>query len=168
MSVPTQPKPVKLVMGVLCSDEGAGAEAVDVCETTFGAIESRLPPVPFHWSQYYAYEMGEDLTRSWLSFERTVDPEELSAIKHATNKIEETYAVEGRRRVNLDPGLVTHWNLVLATTKARHQRVYISDGIYGDVTLIYHTGEYHPMEWTYPDWGCEETLTWLKTIREKL
>jgi hypothetical protein len=64
--------------------------------------------------------------------------------------------VGGPRPANLDPGLLSAHNLVLASTKAHAHRVYLSDGIFAEVTLVYRHGMYQPLEWTYPDY-CTET-----------
>ena len=106
--------------------------------------------------------------RSFLSFERLVDPAELADIKVWTNDLERSYAVEGCRGVNLDPGLLSLSRFVLATTKDRPQRVALSRGIYADLTLVYENGDYRPLPWTYPDWASEEYRSRLGKLRENL
>jgi hypothetical protein len=54
---------------------------------------------------------------------------------------------------------------VLATGKPRHQRVYLGRGIFGDLTLVYHSGGYQKLDWTYPDWGSDEVRGFLARQR---
>jgi len=112
--------------------------------------------------------MGDHITRWFYLFETPISPGQLPALKLFTNALEERFAVGGKRRVNLDPGILTLHNLVLATGKPRHQRIYLDKGIYGDLTMTYHTGSYQPLEWTYPDWGAGETRAFLGRARERL
>jgi len=168
MSNPKHPGMATLVMGVLYADAAVGAAALDRCVAEMGPVDSRLGPVPFSWSSYYQDEMGPDLKREWLVFRRRVDPELLAELKLFTNAVESAFSESGRRMVNLDPGILTRWNLVLATGKPRHQRVYLRKGIFGDLTLVYHTGAYHGMPWTYPDWGSEQVRAFLGQARAQL
>jgi len=52
----------------------------------------------------------------------------LAEIKIETNALEERYLMEGRRRVNIDPGYVALERLVLATGKNYVHRIYLSKG----------------------------------------
>lgn len=168
MSIPSHPGVFKLVMGVLYSDEDAFKKGQDACLRLFGPLDDRLGPMPFQWSDYYEKEMGPDIHRLFWSFQRPVQPDALPDIKLATNEIEDELARGGARVVNLDPGVVTPWNLVLATGKPRHQRVYQGNGIFGDLTLIFHTGAFHSLPWTYPDWGSEAVREFLGKARESM
>jgi hypothetical protein len=161
MSQPLDPGPFRLVVGVLWSDEAAGKAALSRCRDAFGPVASQLGPMPFTWTTYYDAEMGAPITRQFLRYERTVDPAALPEIKLRTNEMEQRFLRDGKRTVNLDPGVLTPWNLVLATGKPRRQRIYLGRGIFGDLTLVYYGGCFRPLEWTYPDWGSEEVTRWL-------
>jgi len=94
-------------------------------------------------------------------------PEGLAGIKHRTNLLESELAVEGRRGVNLDPGIVNDSRLILATTKDFAHRVYLGSGIYAEVTLIFKDGAFRPQEWTYPDYKSREALEFVLRARER-
>ena len=113
-------------------------------------VEEELGPLDFGFTTYYDDEMGPGIRRWLWAFADLVDRSELARIKCLTNRVEQTYSVEGRRRFNLDPGLMTLGNFVLATGKDNAHRIYLSDGIFGDLTLIFRGGSYRPLEWTYP------------------
>ena len=58
--------------------------------------------------------------------------------------------------------------LVLATGKNYTHRIYLSRGIYADLTLLYVKGTYQPLPWTYPDYREPEMLRLLAFLRLRL
>jgi hypothetical protein len=54
---------------------------------------------------------------------------------------------------------------ILATTKDQAHRIYLRDGIYGEVTLRFDTGEYEPWPWTYADYRETVVRSALKEFR---
>jgi hypothetical protein len=70
--------------------------------------------------------------------------------------------------VNLDPGLLTEENFILATGKNYSHRVYLRDGVFADLTLVYRKGEYLPLPWTYPDYASPAIREFLAQVREEL
>lgn len=101
-----------------------------------------------------------------MVFKDLVDRAGLASIKLLTNDIENAYSIDGKRQFNLDPGLLTLENFVLATGKNRAHRVYLSDGIFADLTLVFRKGSYRPLDWTYPDYADKELIEILNRIRE--
>jgi hypothetical protein len=94
-----------------------------------------------------------------------VDPAELAAIKLRCNELEQLFIEEGRRKVNLDPGLISLGKLILASTKDNAQRVPLSRGIYGEISLIYRKKAFRPLPWTYPDYQSDRYHEILRHIR---
>ncbi len=168
MAAPTEPAPVLLILGTLHVDAEAHAEALARCVAKFGPIADRIGPFVWEHSRYYEPEMGPGIVRWFYRFVRPVSPAELVEIKWFTNGVEDALTRDGRRTVNLDPGLISRGNMVLATAKPRHQRVYIGKGIYGDLTMTYHSGAFQPLPWTYKDWGSDEARAFLGKGRRVL
>jgi hypothetical protein len=94
-----------------------------------------------------------------------VDPGELPAAKRHTNHLELTLTKGERRQVNIDPGYVSLGKLVLASTKDHGHRLYLAQGIYGEVTLTYQRGRFRPWPWTYPDYGSDHYCAMFGQIR---
>jgi hypothetical protein len=157
-----------LVIGVLSADAGIEEAVLAALESAFGAVESVSAREVFTWTDYYNAEMGGALFRYYLEFKDLVDPSDLAIIKLRTNALEVQFASDGRRRVNLDPGLLAPGRFVLATTKDRAHRIALSDGIYAELTLIYEKREFHPLPWTYPDWASEPVRAMLARERKRL
>lgn len=157
-----------LVVGVLASDEALECAARGRMEALHGPVESAAPREIFAWTPYYDAEMGAPIWRSYWAFREFVDPASLAAVKLATNAIETSLAIDGRRKVNLDPGLLGPGRFVLATTKDRAHRIALSGGIYAELTLIFECGEFRALPWTYPDWASEPVRSLLASWRRRL
>jgi hypothetical protein len=111
--------------------------------------------------------MGEKLLRKFVTFERLISPEELVRLKLETNALESALSSASSRRVNLDPGYLDATKLVLASTKNQAHRLYLSQGIYAEVTLLYHHGAFHPFVYTYADYRWPETHAFLRRARTR-
>jgi hypothetical protein len=102
-----------------------------------------------------------------LVFQDLVSPGTLARVKLMTNRLERDHTVGGRRRANLDPGYLTLERFVLATGKNYTHRIYLSRGIYADLTLIYTRGDLRPLPWTYPDYAAPDMIHFLGQVRQK-
>ena len=58
-------------------------------------------------------------------------------------------------------------NLVLATGKSQAHRIYLGEGVFGDLTLIFRKGTYQPLPWTYPDYASRELIAVLEEVRQR-
>ncbi len=162
-----EPDPVRLLIGLLAARQELLAEATERLSQQFGPVLERSQPVPFTHTTYYARELGEQPWRQFLTFARLVDPSGLASIKVWTNAMEREWTQEGKRLVNLDPGYISLSKLVLATTKNHWHRLYLGQGIYGEVTLPFRDGAFRPQEWTYPDYRTPEHLAFFSAARER-
>jgi hypothetical protein len=120
----------------------------------FGPISAQsavYPLAPF--SKYYEKEMGPNLQKCFLTFQEPVAMERLADCKLATHALESRLSADPKhRRFNIDPGLVTSYSVILSTSKNYAHRVYLRDGVYAEVTLIYQKQRFYPLPWTYPDY----------------
>lgn len=165
MGTPRIPPKAKLIVGLLASDAALFDVAGELLAARFGPLDYVGNLLPFTYSHYYDEELGTPLLRRFVSAAQLIDPGSLAAGKLATNAIEATLAVGGRRRVDVDPGYLTRTKLVLATTKDYAHRVYLGDGIYAEVTLSYRQGAFRPWPWTYPDYASPEYQPELQAMR---
>jgi hypothetical protein len=165
MGEPTLPQPALLVVGLLAGSPELLAKTEQLLVADFGKVAVWSDIIKFDFSDYYEQEMGKDLVRRWLGFEKAVEPGRLAETKLACNGLERVLAVDERRRVNIDPGLLSLHSLVLASTKEFAHRVYIGQGIHAEVTLIYRSGDFVPQEWTYADYRTDECLEFLRRCR---
>ncbi len=167
MSKPRYPDPVKLISSIFGGERALIAAVIEDLSGEFGAPDFISEWMPFDYTDYYHQEMGPSLVRRFVSFEDLIDPGMLPRIKKITNRIEETHGRDGCRKVNIDPGYISRANLILATGKEYAHRPYVGDGIYADLTLIYHNNTFHPLEWTYPDYGAKGMCEMFNILRKR-
>lgn len=166
MSIPRIPAPARLLLSILTRDKSAVEAARGQIEAELGPIEDEVGPLAFDFTDYYEREMGAGIQRWLWIFAELVDRGELARIKLLTNHIESSYSINGKRRFNLDPGLLTLENFILATGKNRADRIYLGHGIFADLTLVFRQGTYSPLPWTYPDYADTRLIEILNRIRE--
>jgi len=172
MSRPHAPLPAKLVCSVLTpAPNFAGPlwpEILAGLEACFGPAEIAYPAMAFDRTAYYNDELGTPLARRLVAFARLASQEALGPAKRRTNALEDRLArPDGRRRVNLDPGLLTQERFVLATGKNYTHRIYLGDGIFGDLTLVFQAGSWQTLPWTFPDYAAPGMTAFLTDIRRR-
>lgn len=157
--------PVKLICGFIFSDEEALKKAFRILYRKFGKIDFESESQSFNYTDYYEKEFGSGLKRKFISFEKLIYPHNLSAIKIFTNKTEEKLSIGGKRIINIDPGYIDASKLVLATTKDYNHRIYLSKGIFAEVTLSFKGNSFVPWQWSYPDYRSENYIKIFNQIR---
>jgi hypothetical protein len=167
MSRPQTPTPAKLVIGFFLKEKNLAISVVKALIEKFGPVDIVSSWVPFNFTTYYETEMGQPLFRRMLAFETLIKQSALSEIKRITNDLELEYLKHSKRRVNLDPGYLLRERFVLATGKNYSHRIYIGQGIYADLTLIYTKGRFNKLPWTYPDYAQQNMLNYLERVRNK-
>ncbi len=134
-----------------------------------GSVIKKSEIIPFTHTTYYNKEMGEGLLRQWVVFENLIFPDLLIELKHKSNEIENLFMNDsGGRKINIDPGLISLSNIILASTKNYAHRIYLGKGIYAEVTLIYKKNQFIPLEWTYPDYREEIAIKFFTEARRML
>lgn len=169
MGTAREPKPAKYFVALLSSDSDLLTGAESDLSSILGEVDARSETVSWTASNFYDKEMGPGLLRRFVSFANLRSPEDLAVVKAQTQRFENAYRAldSGGRRVNLDPGYLDTYKVVLASTKNAGQRIYLSSGIYGEATLLYRDGGYHGLEYTYRDYLWPETLAFLTQVRAR-
>ncbi len=160
------PEPSLLFIATLYSDPAILEDVVNMLEKIFGEILFKSQPFQWDYSTYYREELGWPILRQFIFFKDTIDPGIIADIKHQMNEIEEKFSMNGKRRINLDPGYLTLSKIVLVSTKNYAHRIYLAKGIYGEVTLIYKNRSYTPHIFTYRDYQDNRSIDIFLTMRE--
>ena len=148
-----QPGKVLPFVGLLIADGVGADEVIARVSTDVFDLENVNGPHPFDYTDYYEPEMGEGLKRYWALGKTLVKADKLVMLKLTANELEREFAVDGRRRVNVDPGYVKEFAVVAATCKALPTAVYLGEGVYGFLLFIYRSGSFVPLDWTYPEYA---------------
>lgn len=168
MSRPKRPQPVKLVVSLVTGEKGLIKLVLMALQDRFGPIDLLTGRLDFNHTEYYNNEMGKGLFRKLASFDNLIDPGELPFIKVFTNSLEDRFlTTDGRRRINIDPGYISIEKMVLASCKNFGHRIYLRDGVYADLTLIYRGKDFQPLEWTFPDYAEGSLRRLLRGVRER-
>jgi hypothetical protein len=166
------PKPAKLIIGILAADRNCLHAAVEAVIDKFGKTDLTSNAWPFAETDYYREQTGARILRQFVCFEKLIHPGKLAKIKLKTNKLErklaKAIAIPLPRPVNLDPGIIEPAKLVLATTKNYSHRIYIGRRMYAEVTLVFDKGRWQPFEYTYPDYRTPHYHDFFNKVRTRL
>jgi hypothetical protein len=165
MGTPAKPVAVKRIAGLLASSPTLLTEAREVLARSIAHLTSASAPERWSVSGYYDAEIGPEIWRQYVTFAGLMAPEDLVALKLATNDLEQGWRSAERRPVNIDPGYLDFNRLVLASTKDAGHRVYLGRGIYGEVTLRYVDGEFVALAHTYADYAMPSTREFFSRAR---
>jgi len=162
-------EPVMLIVAGFSRHPQLLAQAKARLEECFGPIALTGPTIEFRNTAYYEATMGTGLLKCYWAFTLFQEPDQLAQVKRKTIELEQEIINTGQfpeiRPLNLDPGFLSLGKFILATTKDQAHRVYLHGGIFAEVTLRFHDGEFEPRPWTYSDWQLPQVLEFLKQAR---
>lgn len=167
MGVIREATPAKLFMAVMHRPDFDPSPLLARLADRYGATDFRCAPYLFG-SSYYEAEMGTGLVKYLVSFAPLVRQERLAGVKRETNELEEGGADARGRVFNLDPGIITHYSVILATTKGYAHRIYLGEGIYAEPTLLFRRGATEALPWTYPDYKTPAAHAFFRAVRRSL
>jgi len=165
MSQRSSPAPARLLFSVIYREEEDFEKALRRIAGRMGEVACTSEPFPFDRTEYYNREMGTPLVRRFVVTNDPVSRDVLATVKLLAETIEQELSVGGKRTVNIDPGLLAEENVVLATGKNYSHRIYLRDGVFADLTLVFEKGEYRPLPWTYPDYASPAIRAFLGGLR---
>ncbi len=167
MARPQQPEKVNFFSALIFSERNYLEKALSLIRKLIGEIDFVSEEYDFSETDYYSREMGENLKRVFISFEELKPPDYLPTLKLKCVEIEDTLSLsDGRRTVNIDPGYIDFHKVVLSSCKYGSGKIYLSDGVYADIVLIYRDRRFIPLPWTFPDFRSGKYNRTLQKIRE--
>jgi hypothetical protein len=167
-----EPQPVLLILAAFSRHPAALAWGKQQAETEWGTVVLESESFEFDATDYYEPTMGPGIEKCFWAFERLVDPGVLAERKLQTNDWEREYAKSGghpeTRPLNLDPGYLTPAKLVLASTKDHAHRIYLSRGIFAEMTLYYKDRRWQHRDWTFADYRRADYQQFFSECRDYL
>ena len=167
MSTPQEAEDVKPISSLFSPNKQLIDTVIGELEEVFGPTDWISPELFFDRTQYYVKEMGWPLHRRFISFKNLIRPDDIVEIKLATNRVENKYLREGKRRINIDPGYISLERLILTTGKNYIHRIYLSKGIYADLSLVFNKNSFKPLKWTYRDYADPVAIGYFNDVRER-
>jgi hypothetical protein len=145
-------------------------EAERLITRKYGVLDLHSPIFSFSdFSTYYERELGGHCWKYLVSLNALMPVDEIVSVKLFTEEVETGLAdqadISSKRTVNIDPGFVNGWQVVLASVKNHGHRIYMAHGVYCEVSLLYRNREFEPLPWTYRDYVSPPVLAFLKEVR---
>ncbi|NLZ03078.1 MAG: DUF4416 family protein [Pirellulaceae bacterium] len=172
MGDPGPPPPSMLIVAAFSRHDGALDWARRRAANAWGEPVLDSGRFDFRETDYYRRSMGAGLKKEFWGFAPGFNPARLPEVKLETNAWEAEYADRGggpeERPLNVDPGYLNLGKLVLASTKDFTHRVYLSRGIYAEVTLSYRHGRWRHHAWTFPDYQRQDYQAFFAECRRYL
>ena len=156
---------IKPILGVIASNKDVLGDVLRDVEQFFGAPDIVGEWRNFDHTTYYDDEMGADLKRCFVSFERLMPPESSNEYKGWTAEIEDRYRSDGNRTVNLDAGYIDANKVVLMSAKHGGNKIPVAPDVWADFLLWYNKG-WVAQPWAFPDFrdgGHFKTFTKMRT-----
>lgn len=165
-------RPVLLIAAAFSRYDAALDWAQQTLGGAWGPIALASPRFDHRETTYYEPTMGPDLKKTFFAFQPLVDPASLAERKQRAISWEDEYRRQAShseaRPLNIDPGYLTEAKLVLASTKDRDHRIYLSQGIFAEVTLHFQRDRWQSRPWTYPDYQRADYHEFFSRCREFL
>ncbi|MGA2032832.1 MAG: DUF4416 family protein [Thermoguttaceae bacterium] len=172
MGQPASHPPCLLLLAAFSRHDEALAWARQQAAETWGPPALESPAFHFTETDYYRLSMGPDLKKIFFALGSAFDPAQLTDVKLLTNHWEQQYAAAAghgeTRPLNVDPGYLTLGKLVLASTKDFAHRIYLSRGIYAEVTLYYKHHHWQHHQYTFADYRRPDYQEFFTQCREFL
>ena len=158
--------PVKFFVSIIYHGEEELNAAIKGIQRGIGKIDSRSEAYPFDFTDYYKPEMGSPLFRVFLSLAHIGPANRIIEIKKACLKLEAQFSEGDCRKINLDPGYIDLYKLVLVSEKYMGHKIYIGEGICADMVLLLGKKKVSPFRWTFPDFKSGRYDTYILTLRQ--
>jgi len=169
---------------------------LDVLSQQWGPILHKGELYTFDTGSYYHPEMGSPLYRGVLGFSKLWPASQLPLYKIQATQIEQNlaqcrqkhnnatdneplFAVDNKpktnevvnRNYNLDPGYLDFDKCILASFKRSGPKIFLGQGVWGDMLLHYAKGHFEPFPWAFADFKdkrYEKDLLRLRELYKKM
>ena len=145
-----------LFFGLMYSNSKRYEAVLSRLEERFGKLLKDSGAFDFNFTANYEKEFGHGLKKIFLVFDTPINRDQLPEIKLWAHQLEAELSIDSKRTINIDPGYITPNNVIVASTKDHPHRVYLGQGVFGDVQLILRKEEVETFPHTYPDYSSQQ------------
>ena len=156
-----------LFMAVMYSSEDIFTKAKNDLILKYGSLKAESSAYDFNFTNYYEKEMGSNLKKKFLIFNKEISKKDLIEIKLFITEIEKKYSQDNKRTINIDPGYLSSKELVLATFKGKDFKEKISEDVFVHKILEFKENEIIEFFHTFADYKVKENQKFL-TINKPL
>lgn len=148
----TYPNKAKLLFAIFSQSIEKIDEVEKLINAKFGHSKLSSEIFLIESTDYYASEMGDQLKKKFILVEKLIERTELISIKHWAVSTEDQFVLNENRTVNIDPMMMTEEQLLVSTGKLFPHRIYLGEGVFGQLELMRRKGHFDILPWTYPDY----------------
>jgi len=141
-----------LFMAVMYSSEELLNKSKSDLIKKYGPIKAEGHVYDFSFTNYYEPEMGKNLKKKFIIFEKEATKEELADVKFFITEIEKKYSNNTGRTVNIDPGYLSETELQLATFKEKSFKEKIHEKVWVHKVLEFNGDEIKQFFHTFADY----------------
>jgi len=148
----------KLIIAIMYSNKEIYNKVKSILIEKFNNIKKESNEYNFdQFTSYYEKEMGKNLVKRFLIFNKEIKKQDLIRIKKQTTEIEKEFSKNNKRTINLDPGYLNDKELVLASFKSgTNYKEDLGNGIYAHKVLEFKDKEPIIFWHTFPDYRVKE------------
>ena len=132
----------------------------------FGPLGLKSLVYDFELTDYYEHEMGKNLSRVFCALPGLVPADRMLTVRDRARAIESVLSLHGRRTVNLDPGYLDAFKVVLLSDKYSGRKIYVGQGCYADVTLEFDSGRWRSVRRAFPDFRHDRYHSYFLELRQ--
>ena len=158
---------VKLFLGLILTKNIDKIELFKQLKKAYGAIHYESKIMDFSHTTYYKKEMGAGLEKQFIAIDPLIPVYTSYQTKLIANKIEDSFRDNNKRKVNIDPGILSAHNVILFTTKNYAHRIPLNKHIYAELTYIYQKKSYATLPWSYPDFETQAYKDYFQELRKQ-
>ena len=173
------PSQCKTIVLLLTNNFPLAEKVIKQLEKKLGPLELQSPWFHFDHTNYYEDELGVGLKRCLLGFKKICEPHRLRELKKFTKRLEKKFGRrpltppsstrgEDLRGINIDPGYVDLFKVVLASGKSGGQKVALSKDVYAHPLLRFGHNQWDPFVWTFPDFQSKQYHKYFLNLRQSL
>lgn len=156
-----------MFIAVLYSGEYVYSKTVSLLKEKFGEVIIESKPYEFSFTDYYNKEMGIGLVKRFIVFKKEISKEELAEIRKKTGEIEDKFRVDGKRKINLDPGYINKKEVVLASVKRSDFKEELGNDIFAHRIYSFEDDKVKTFFHTFPDYKVKENIEFFLKIKDK-
>jgi hypothetical protein len=162
-------KPLKVIFfNAILFNSDYISDPDELLEPLFGKPILKTKYFNFDHTEYYVPEMGTSLVKYFAGYDIMDYPDKLSLFKLNAVDFEDSYLLNGKRIINVDPGYVALEKVVAASTKNFSHRIYLQENIYADLQLYRKNKKFQALPWTFYDYQKKFVIDFFDNLRKEL
>ena len=153
-----------LFFAIMFKDKEILTNVINELKNNFETIISKSSEYDFNFTSHYEDEFGSNLKKIIIIFDNKINKKDLVEIKNKTADIEKNYSIDGKRKINIDPGYFNGKEVVLASFKRKRFKEDLGNNIFVHKVLEIENWNFKEFFHTFPDFKSKLVQDFFLTI----